>query len=599
MFLSTITPLQAVENLLNFPALSEPQALLLLAPHHGSLLFAVRQLLNTASLVQSSLSKEEAGVSVNALLIFARVLETPGPTVKLSIFHLGKRLATPGLSTGRSLLQDLVSLCTSQPLELVVVAVRCLALLASKASCPGLLSSLAMLTSLLESPDTSIMLQAVTVLHQVASTEETCEAVTNSREGATVLLPALSDLLRRHTQRVLLPSRSLTQVLGSVRALLAPLLPGTLQQGVVGSLVEALGSIGREDTEGSHCRLLECLAVLRVLLPQYKDVQSFQSPDIRERIRQLEREFRDTQGWGEQIAEVTESKRQEKSEELEEDITGRDKTVVHYLASQKTSVAYKGKVESSKQTVEPCFLSSDIREKIKELPVVQGGNEGCGREQGLQGQKQLHGHQDVDENLAARSKARGLLGWLGGEESSDEDNLAGELQGAVSVKKQLDQKGLGGTRGASGAVWCLNGPGSGADSGVSSDEALRKLGNCCSPPLLSSLPLPTIIPRETVTKGSLLSISQGPGVELWLVARFTDLMDSTAPLAALLCGFLNGKEEGVLYIGVERGGKVRGLPLDRAQRDKVRQLVDTVLRSMITSRVPPFMQCGQPVVVSA
>ena len=536
---------------------------------------------------------------VKALLIFVRVLETPGPTVKLSIFHLGKRLATPGLSTGRSLLQDLASLCTSQPLELAVVAVRCLALLASKASCPGLLSSLAMLTSLLESPDTSIMLQAVTVLHQVASTEETCEAVTNSREGATLLLPALSDLLKRHTQSVLLPSRSLTQVLGSVRALLAPLLPGTLQQGVVGSLVTALGSIGREDTEGSHCRLLECLAVLRVLLPQYKDVQSFQSPDIRERIRQLEREFRDTQGWGEQVTEVTESKRQERSEDLEQDdMTGRDKTVVHYLVSQKTSAAYEGKVESSKKAVEPRFLSSDIREKIKELPVALEGNEGCSMAKGLQGQKQLHRHQGVDENLAARSKAGGLLGWLGGEESSDEENVAGELQEGASVKKQLDQKGLGGMRGAGGAVLCLTGSGSGADSGVSSDEALRKLGNC-SPPLLSSSPLPIIRPREAVTKGSLLLVSQGPGVELWLVARFTDLMESTASLAALLCGFLNGKEGGVLYIGVERGGKVWGLPLDRAQRDKVRQLVDTILRSMITPRVPPFMQCGQPVVVSA
>ena len=54
----------------------------------------------------------------------------------------------------------------------------------------------------------------------------------------------------------------------------------------------------------------------------------------------------------------------------------------------------------------------------------------------------------------------------------------------------------------------------------------------------------------------------------------SDFKHRLASLAAFICGFLNQGEGGKLFIGVEEGGRVRGLSLDRKRRDEARQQLD-------------------------
>jgi hypothetical protein len=75
-----------------------------------------------------------------------------------------------------------------------------------------------------------------------------------------------------------------------------------------------------------------------------------------------------------------------------------------------------------------------------------------------------------------------------------------------------------------------------------------------------------------VARDEILSLRQGPGVELWPLERFKDLLANAASLAPILCAFLNQPEGGVLLVGVRRDGLVRGIALDRSQRDCIRQV---------------------------
>ena len=59
-----------------------------------------------------------------------------------------------------------------------------------------------------------------------------------------------------------------------------------------------------------------------------------------------------------------------------------------------------------------------------------------------------------------------------------------------------------------------------------------------------------------------------------LISLYSDLKHRLAGLAAFICGFLNQGEGGELLIGVEEGGRVRGLSLDRKRRDEARQQLD-------------------------
>ena len=91
---------------------------------------------------------------------------------------------------------------------------------------------------------------------------------------------------------------------------------------------------------------------------------------------------------------------------------------------------------------------------------------------------------------------------------------------------------------------------------------------------------------------------QGRTVELWHLESYRELLRSYAAMAAVICGFLNQREGGVLYVGVRRSREVVGLPLGRKERDEVRQVVDRVVSQMLRPRLPTLLVAGRSVVVS-
>jgi len=91
--------------------------------------------------------------------------------------------------------------------------------------------------------------------------------------------------------------------------------------------------------------------------------------------------------------------------------------------------------------------------------------------------------------------------------------------------------------------------------------------------------------QQVLTRDFILSEKHSIGVELWDAERKTEVDNNR--LAVFICGFLNSKAGGILYAGVRRNGLVRGIPLERKDRDNMRQMLDRVLASMINPRVPP------------
>jgi len=89
----------------------------------------------------------------------------------------------------------------------------------------------------------------------------------------------------------------------------------------------------------------------------------------------------------------------------------------------------------------------------------------------------------------------------------------------------------------------------------------------------------------TLVRDYILSEKHSLSVELWDIERKQQLDKNQ--LAVLICGFLNTQTGGTIYAGVKRNGLVRGVPLDRKDRDNTRQMLDRVLASMINPRVPP------------
>lgn len=91
--------------------------------------------------------------------------------------------------------------------------------------------------------------------------------------------------------------------------------------------------------------------------------------------------------------------------------------------------------------------------------------------------------------------------------------------------------------------------------------------------------------QQVLIRDYILSEKHSIGVELWDAERKFDVDNNQ--LAVLICGFLNTRAGGTLYAGVKRNGLVRGIPLERKDRDTMRQMLDRVLASMINPRVPP------------
>ena len=87
-----------------------------------------------------------------------------------------------------------------------------------------------------------------------------------------------------------------------------------------------------------------------------------------------------------------------------------------------------------------------------------------------------------------------------------------------------------------------------------------------------------------VKLGEVMDEEEGVGVEYWEVDELSKLCPTT--LAVLLCGMLNSGS-GVVWAGVGKDGIVRGCEMGRAQRDKIRQMLDKVCSNNITPRVGP------------
>merc|ERR1719334_548794 len=84
---------------------------------------------------------------------------------------------------------------------------------------------------------------------------------------------------------------------------------------------------------------------------------------------------------------------------------------------------------------------------------------------------------------------------------------------------------------------------------------------------------------EFLIRDYILSEKHGSEAELW-DAEFLNQVEPSR-LATLVCGFLNTEEGGAVFIGVKTNCLVRGVLLDRAKRDKMRQILDRVLANQI------------------
>merc|ERR1719290_589795 len=74
--------------------------------------------------------------------------------------------------------------------------------------------------------------------------------------------------------------------------------------------------------------------------------------------------------------------------------------------------------------------------------------------------------------------------------------------------------------------------------------------------------------QQILTRDFIFSEKHSISVELWDVERKSELDNNR--LAVLICGFLNTKAGGTIYAGVKRNGLVRGVPLERKDRDNIR-----------------------------
>ena len=259
----------------------------LLSSRPGSLLTALRHLLTTHNTHPSDTTRN----LLTCLLSFtAGVLGNCSPGVQLAVFHAGTILAHKSSSTDISLVEDLASLCNADEYStLTYSAVHCLAALVSKKCClvlvPSHLPCLAKLIN--SSDDESVSAAAVEVVHCIATTEISREALTKAGVGAGLLLPALSKLLQ-NPNRELTP-KCLSLVLGAMRSLLYPLNPGALSPALVSEIVASLSSL-KEHGEG-HEKLIDSIIGQRLMLPQHRNARQFTTIDTGERIRMLEKEF--------------------------------------------------------------------------------------------------------------------------------------------------------------------------------------------------------------------------------------------------------------------------------------------------------------------
>ena len=279
----------------------------LLTSRSGSLLTALRRLLTTHHAQPSAATRN----LLTCLLKFtAHVLIDPSPAVQLAVFHAGTILAHKSSATGLSLIEDLASLCNADDLSILTSAVQCLAALVSKKCCLVLVAShLPYLAKLINSSDGGTASAAVKVVHCVATTEASREALTKAGAGAAFLLPELSKLLHNQSPKPELPPKCLSLVLGAIRSLLYLLNPGALSPALVAEMTASLSSL-KELGEG-HKKLIDSITGQRLMLPQHRNVRQFPTIDTRERIRVLEKEF--LEKFGKHELEVTDNMKSSKA----------------------------------------------------------------------------------------------------------------------------------------------------------------------------------------------------------------------------------------------------------------------------------------------
>ena len=253
----------------------------------GSLLTALRHVL-TSHLDQPSPSSKS---QLTSLLTFsAGVLKDPSLSTRLAVFRVGAALADKGSARGLSLMEDLGSLCNSKDPCILSSALQCLAALVSKRSCLVLVSShLPCLVEQFTSPDPLTSSASLKIVHCIATTDASREAVTQSGASVRLLLPHLSNLLHSHCTNFHLSPTSVSHALGSLRSLLFLLNPGDLPPPLLAQIAAALSSIRGLGEE--HERLIESIAGLRLMLEENRNIRQFQTSNTRGRIRELERDF--------------------------------------------------------------------------------------------------------------------------------------------------------------------------------------------------------------------------------------------------------------------------------------------------------------------
>jgi len=83
----------------------------------------------------------------------------------------------------------------------------------------------------------------------------------------------------------------------------------------------------------------------------------------------------------------------------------------------------------------------------------------------------------------------------------------------------------------------------------------------------------------------LLNKKRSITTEMVNVERFFNIDQSE--IATLVCGMLNTDDGGTIYLGVNSNSIIKGVKLDRKQRDKTRMIIDRVCTQNLLPRAPP------------
>jgi len=274
-----------------------------------------------------------------------------------------------------------------------------------------------------------------------------------------------------------------------------------------------------------------------------------------------------------------------------------------FIPLQVQSLAVKNKVSSTPPSQHPVMATSPVspnrsadtasvymsaNNSLKVSPV-KAGSVSAALPSWLGMSKESDSSSDSDSDNPAASSLPPWLATQAGPEASQrsQDLLKSSSSESISANNVprlppwlAQENGAGGgesdssdRRGASCSPGGWSGTESGLEGGLATGERRISAGGVW--PNMSKV-------QEIVQLGRDMTETQGIGVEFWEVEKITMLCPTT--LSVLLCGMLNSGS-GVVWAGVGKDGKVKGIQMGRGERDKIRQMLDRVCSTNMNPRV--------------